>query len=60
MQDDKFKSGHYESALQYTKDILKRSSSIEQIAEVSMICKDDYKEKTNGKIDKISEKMIKS
>lgn len=32
MSDNRFRNGHYEDALQYTKDILSSSSSIDEIA----------------------------
>lgn len=32
MSDSRFRKGHYEDALQYTKDILSSSSSIDEIA----------------------------
>ncbi|MGL5345781.1 MAG: hypothetical protein ACRDA3_00350 [Peptostreptococcaceae bacterium] len=31
MSDSRFRKGHYEDALQYTKDILSSSSSIDEI-----------------------------
>ena len=32
MSDNRFRIGHYEDAIQYTKDILSSSSSIDEIA----------------------------
>ena len=32
MSDNRFRLGHYEDAIQYTKDILSSSSSIDEIA----------------------------
>ena len=43
MSDNRFRNGHYEDALQYTKDVLSHSSSIEEII-VNTSLEEDEKE----------------
>lgn len=42
MSDNRFRNGHYKDALQYTKDVLSNSSSIEEI--INTFTKEDEKE----------------
>lgn len=42
MSDNRFRNGHYEDALQYTKDVLSHSSSIEEI--INAFTKEDEEE----------------
>lgn len=49
MSDNRFRNGHYEDAIQYTKDVLRHSCSIEEIE--NTLTK-DYKEKNNDKNEK--------
>lgn len=44
MSDSRFSNGHYDDALQYAKDILSNSSSIEEIVSNSNISKDSKEE----------------
>ena len=51
MSDNRFRLGHYEDAIQYTKDILSSSSSIDEIAIKANIIeesKTDIDEKDNN------------
>ena len=51
MSDNRFRLGHYEDAIQYTKDILSSSSSIDEIALKANIIeesKTDIDEKDNN------------
>ena len=51
MSDNRFRIGHYEDAIQYTKDILSSSSSIDEIAFKANIIeesKTDIDEKDNN------------
>lgn len=43
MSDNRFKNGHYEDALQYAKDVLSSSSSIDEII-VNVSIKEENKE----------------
>lgn len=42
MSDNRFRNGHYEDALQYTKEVLSQSSSIEEI--INTFTKEDKDE----------------
>lgn len=52
MSDNRFRIGHYEDALQYTKDILSSSSSIDEIAFKANII-----EETNEELDENSKNI---
>ena len=45
MSDNRFRNGHYEDALQYTKEVLSQSSSIEEI--INTFTKEDKEEDTD-------------
>lgn len=45
MSDNRFRNGHYEDALQYTKEVLSQSSSIEEI--INTFNKEDKEEDTD-------------
>ncbi len=45
MSDNRFRNGHYEDALQYTKEVLSQSSSIEEI--INTFIKEDKEEDTD-------------
>jgi hypothetical protein len=46
MTDNRFRNGHYEDALEFAKEVLSNSSSIEEIIKNSTI-KEDEKEDEN-------------
>ena len=52
MSDSRFRKGHYEDALQYTKDILSSSSSIDEIA-VNANLKEETKEEMEDRLSQI-------
>ncbi|MGL4910831.1 MAG: hypothetical protein ACRC3Y_00235 [Romboutsia sp.] len=44
MSDSRFSNGHYDDALQYAKDILSNSSSIEEIVSNTNVLKENKEE----------------
>ncbi|MGL6108016.1 hypothetical protein [Romboutsia sp.] len=51
MSDSRFRKGHYEDALQYTKEILSSSSSIDEIIANANI-KEETKEEMEDRLNK--------
>lgn len=51
MSDNRFRKGHYEDALQYTKEILSSSSSINEIVRNANI-KEETKEEMEERLSK--------
>lgn len=49
MSDSRFKKGHYEDALQYTKDILSSSSSMDEIV-INANIKEETKEEMEERL----------